>query len=1169
MAVFDGSVYYLNDSNVWTAATGSQAANVDTGRAVYAAAYLGKVYIFTGASRPFVFDYELGTVEVATATAGTWPVGLRFGAVWSGALWSAGEPTALGALYASRIGDAHDYDFGTDPADEGKAWFTGLENFEGLLQGPLTAIMPHTNDGMIVGTLTGLTRFWRHPSQGGTIDPVSNAVVLGQGAWTRDPSDNMYLLTDKGFMHVSPDPNAIPTLISKRLIPNELQGLIYDQQNPVVSLGYEGRWNKIIVNVRGVEAQSWAYDIALGGFERQEFSSYPYVLCDFPPFHGETTSGLLWGGAASRPLARFDAFGTETFTARQIAGPVKIARNACEKSKVQSARVVFHSDTPNGGSGVLRFSTGTDGEDAINRLLIGDNETRFTESLDTLAANNGVCHPMIAGSALAVEWEITGGHLAYEETTVELHDAGSNRMTRSTPIPVVGGPVTFDSVSNDFDDEVWGGYVELQIQIDPDTALSGFSHWIDLSEISDATFWANVSSTGGDIRATDGSNNPLPLDLVHFNKSNQTGFAVVKLTATVPAGAIRLWAQNANASLPAANNTYGQYNAYDANYIAFYPDGQGNDRTGNLNHLTHTGLPNPITDALVTGPIGVSATNYRHVDTSNNYGVANAVVPATYPVTLISVASLPSASTIDGLGIYTAAGGNEIRLQQQRASGPDRLISQVEYTGSTSQNGTSTAVTTNVDGWHHYAGVATSDVSRAALLDGANKGTDTDSSTISGIDEIVVGKGSRSATSSSSFLGNLCLCQIHNAARSDTWIEYQWSMLDQAAFYQIGNWQQVNEPEPAPDPDDTACPVFPVNPTEVGTWAGYVSLTADVAPSVALPDYTHLIDLANFPADFWTNVLSSGQDIRVTNDENVFLPFDLIAFNKTAETGLLAVKYSALLTPSEIRVWVGNASAVSVGVCASYGRYSTYDQYWYGFWPDGSGNDRTQKLNHLTARPSASPPTATATGPIGNSATTYDGVGDYCIANTNNLTATPMTMVAAVKQPTDTNTSDKRAIMGATSNILEYRVDDERYATYQYNRTGGAFTAADAPNPSTWRLISGHIQTQGYRRTYIDGDAASFDSDVLPASPYSISGSDATVIGATLIHDTPGTKVGGAAEDSINVLSPFYGDISLASIHQTFRSQAWAEYFAAMLDQSTFWGGAWTWNADSNALPQP
>lgn len=288
-----GTLFYRGEF-AWFSASGAQAAAVDTGRAVYAQPFLQHSYIFVEDNPPIDFDYVTGLAKYGVATAGAFPEDCRFGMAWQGALWMAGSAEYPHILFGSRTGDAYDYEYIVDPQDEGGAWTSAGEN-EGLLNGPLTALIPHTTDSAIISTVEGLVALRGHPRRGGEQELVSSEYVLGQGAWCKLPGDVLFFMSPSGFMTLGPRAGEIATPLSDDKVPDELKGLTYDIQDPKIAMAYSSRWGVVYLTVRGAQAQSWLYDPRTNGFHRQSFDNYPYVMYEHKPFVSETTCGVLWG----------------------------------------------------------------------------------------------------------------------------------------------------------------------------------------------------------------------------------------------------------------------------------------------------------------------------------------------------------------------------------------------------------------------------------------------------------------------------------------------------------------------------------------------------------------------------------------------------------------------------------------------------------------------------------------------------------------------------------------------------------------------------------------------------------------------------------------------------------------------------------------------------------
>ena len=125
-----------------------------------------------------------------------------------------------------------------------------------------------------------------------------------------------------------------------------------------------------------------------------------------------------------------------------------------------------------------------------------------------------------------------------------------------------------------------------------DASVKGLA--LDLSNITADDFWNNVKSDGADIRITkDDGESLLARDVISIDTTEETGLIRFDTgdISTSSDEDYYLYFDNENADEPSASDTYGQYNAYDSNLIAYYPLDEtsgttASDRTENENDGT-------------------------------------------------------------------------------------------------------------------------------------------------------------------------------------------------------------------------------------------------------------------------------------------------------------------------------------------------------------------------------------------------------------------------------------------------------------------------------------------------------------------------------------------------------------------------------------------------------
>lgn len=1163
VAALAGQIYYWNGSTMVTA-TGAQAASVNTGKFVSAAPIVDELVICDDTLAPILFDYKDGTAATLVATAGTVPVAATMAANWQGAAWLAVDQI----LYASRVGDVHDWDNSVALSDLFGAFFTDGD-YKGVIAGPITALMPQNSDVMLVGTVSGTMAMRGHPRQGGVFEPVGNQYPLGQGAWCQIPDGTILMLTPTGLMSLPATPNAIMAPISRERIPDELIALAYDRADPLVMMEYDVRWNGVHIYVRGVQEQAWWFDLNTGGFFRMEVGAYPLATTHFADFVTESTSGLLLG--RYNGIYQYDRFGTETITTSLVAGPVKISADTMKASKIHNVRVTFARDTPNGVEGTFKVAAGIDGQDAVNRLLNG--EEQYSIDLAKLEANNGMCYPAVVGHAAVFAFTTAAGDVAIEEVTVNLSQQGMLNMNRGTQISVDGEATEFTGAYVELDNEIWSGYSEATPEINPDENLPDYTHFVDLT-LMPASWWAEVKGPEGqDIRVSDGDDAELPSALNDFDLTAQEGMLLFRATQPTTAQKIRVWVGNEEAQTPEVTTTYGQNNVFDDNWRGFWPDGGGLDDMTSGAAAATANFANGVSEDLVQfygvedGPMGGKSTDFAQGSTGSGtyWGIIDWATDAGLGSpfeqeqwSFIAAFRRTGAEFIaDPLIRLNGSGGanDQVLAADENANRAFTRMTSAE-SGPGSDEAQSGFGAEPLSTWFHHAGVINSNASRSAYLDGILEGTATGDIDPPNLDDFYVGD----STGLSSTQGFIAMVQIHDTNRSDAWVKYQGEMMDQIAFWgTVGEFVLVN-----PQIDDTlnttACPTGNESQTEVGTTAGYTLLTPTNPTDGSVSKFSHLIDLSILPSLWWAEVTSAtGVDLRATDASNNFLPLDVIEIDTTAETGLAVVRKSQTKgSPQPIRLWAGNASAITIDPCNLYGQYTAYDSSWYGFWPAGSGGDRSQWQNPLTdtgvnATAGLSPVSSEGTdyvNTVGGTATQYS----QATSLTSYPTANPISILASVKKPTgQIHTDSVIASLQASDDLagvfLKTRPSSTPARTVVRNAFGteGSAGYSGAITPTTQWFQAAVSFGNHTRLAYADALAGSSSS---PQSTIIPNGLDTFTIGA---------------EDASTMVRGMTATISLVSLHSTTRGSDWLKYWNKSLDQATFWTvGAWV--ADPTAL---
>lgn len=165
-----------------------------------------KVYITDGNSPLRVLDLttqEVTSLSVSAGSENADTLGLnRLCTVWRGRLVLAHSANAPYNFYFSRVGDPTDWDYSqTDPA----AAFAGNASITGRIGEPILALIPFSEDQLLIAGDHTLWMVRGDPADGGSIDLVSDSIgIQGSHAWTKAPDGTVYFVGTGGLYRMGP-----------------------------------------------------------------------------------------------------------------------------------------------------------------------------------------------------------------------------------------------------------------------------------------------------------------------------------------------------------------------------------------------------------------------------------------------------------------------------------------------------------------------------------------------------------------------------------------------------------------------------------------------------------------------------------------------------------------------------------------------------------------------------------------------------------------------------------------------------------------------------------------------------------------------------------------------------------------------------------------------------
>ncbi len=229
----------------------------------------------------------------ATAGKGQVPTGCRLVALYRDRMVLAGQAANPHVWYMSRSGDPLDWDYSADATDALRAIAGSSTDEAGRIGEPITALIPHTDESLLMGTLNQLYVLTHDPAAGGRFDLVSRDIgIIGpEGkAWCRTSEGVVVFLSRDGLYMVSPGGNAYPQSVSREKLPKDLRDI--DPEMATVLMEYDIRHRLVYIFVSYKDSRPtthYAYDwqtprgfwpIVLGTRNHDPFSILQYRSYD-------------------------------------------------------------------------------------------------------------------------------------------------------------------------------------------------------------------------------------------------------------------------------------------------------------------------------------------------------------------------------------------------------------------------------------------------------------------------------------------------------------------------------------------------------------------------------------------------------------------------------------------------------------------------------------------------------------------------------------------------------------------------------------------------------------------------------------------------------------------------------------------------------------------------
>lgn len=205
IAVSGGNVSYVNaGGTVWlspTNLTGETPPLNATGIAFWAS-NIQNIYFADGINRVF-YQGSDDTLRPWILTAGDFPTDNsnntpRLICTWRGRIVMSGILLDPSLIVMSKVSDPLNFEYNPPvPVPPDSAW-SGHVGPQGLTGDVITALIPYTDDILIIGMDSSLALFRGDPNFGGSIDNVTTTIGIAWGeAWAMDPSGVVYFFSNR------------------------------------------------------------------------------------------------------------------------------------------------------------------------------------------------------------------------------------------------------------------------------------------------------------------------------------------------------------------------------------------------------------------------------------------------------------------------------------------------------------------------------------------------------------------------------------------------------------------------------------------------------------------------------------------------------------------------------------------------------------------------------------------------------------------------------------------------------------------------------------------------------------------------------------------------------------------------------------------------------------
>ena len=184
---------------------------------------------------PKVYDPSDDSLAILVATEGQVPTGCPLMCRYNDRIVVGGAQIAPHVWYMSRRSDETDWDYSQTDSERAVA---GTSSDAGVPGSPLTSLIPHSDDYLIMGCRNEMWRLRGDPTYGGVLDSLSYTIgIIGAQAWCFGPAGELIFLSMNGLYSLAAGGDSSPIQLSGEVLPQEFRNINPDETT--VSLEYD------------------------------------------------------------------------------------------------------------------------------------------------------------------------------------------------------------------------------------------------------------------------------------------------------------------------------------------------------------------------------------------------------------------------------------------------------------------------------------------------------------------------------------------------------------------------------------------------------------------------------------------------------------------------------------------------------------------------------------------------------------------------------------------------------------------------------------------------------------------------------------------------------------------------------------------------------------------